>query len=186
MREIWKDIPGFGGRYRISNQGNVMSMNYLGTGKPKLLKAKKHHSGYLTVRLCYGDGRPQKNRTIHSLVAESFIPKKPNSTCVNHIDGNKHNNCADNLEWVTFKENINHAIRTGLKNPHYNNHPSGSNTPNSRCVYQYSKDGTFIKKWDCISDAARFYGMNPCMITNNASHRTLSAKGFVWEYNQII
>lgn len=183
MREIWKDIDGFNGKYRISNLGNVMSMNFSNSGKSKLLTPKKHHSGYLLVRLGYGDSRKQKNRTVHSLVAEAFIPNPEHKRCVNHIDGNKENNSVSNLEWVTHKENSQHAIKTGLRDPHKNNHPKGRDVVNSRSVVQYSKAGEFIRSWDCISDAARHINCNPCMIINNASGRTQSAHGFVWKYS---
>lgn len=182
MQEIWKDIPGYNGKYRVSNLGNVMSINYLNQGIDKLLSLKNHHSGYLIVRLCSGNKSDQKNRTVHSLVAEAFIPNPYNKRCVNHIDGNKKNNRVDNLEWVTHRENTQHAIRTGLRDPHKNNHPKGADTINSRSVIQYSKSGEYIRTWDCISDAARYIGINPCMITNNASGRTKSAHGFVWKY----
>lgn len=184
MQEIWKDVPNYNGKYRVSNLGNVISVNYLNTGKDHPLSLKHHHTGYLMVRLCSGDRKHQKNRTVHSLVAESFIPNPDNKRCINHIDGNKTNNRADNLEWVTHKENTQHAIKTGLQNPHDNNHPHGKNVVNSREIYQYSVSGEFITSWECISDAARYYGMNPCMIINNASGRTKSAYGYVWKYKR--
>ena len=171
MRKIWKDIKGFDGKYKISNFGEVMSIDYGKTKKSKLLTPKQHHTGYLLVRLCYGDGRMPKNRTIHSLVAEAFIPNPENKRCVNHKDGNN-----------THKENCQHAIITGLRDPHKNNHPKGKDTPNSRAVLQFSKDGQFIRQWDCMSDAARECGLNPCMIVNNASGRTKSAHGYIWKY----
>ncbi len=177
LEEIFKDIVGYEGKYQVSNLGNVKSLNYQNTRASKVLSPVKHHGGYLIVHLCQG-----KIRMIHTLVAEAFIPNPEHKRYVNHIDGNKHNNRVSNLEWVTSKENMNHAIKTGLRDPHKNNHPKGADTPNSRSVEQYDKNGNFIKSWDCISDAARFIGCNPCMIINNASGRTKSAHGFIWKY----
>lgn len=180
MQEIWKDVDGFNGKYRISNFGNVLSVNFLNTGKDKLLTPKKHHSGYLMVRLGYGDKRRQKNKTIHSLVANAFIPNPDNKRCVNHIDGNKTNNMVDNLEWVTHKENTQHAIRIGLMNPYTHKNRAGKEIYNSKPILQYDINGAFIKKWDCISDAARFYKCSPSTIINCAHGRCMSCKGYLW------
>ena len=58
-----------------------------------------------------------KNHRVHRLVAEMFIPNPNNLPCVNHIDGNKKNNCVKNLEWCTHSENMIHAYQTGLEQP---------------------------------------------------------------------
>lgn len=177
MIEVYKDIEGFEGRYMVSNLGNVKSLNYQNTKKEKILTPIRHHLGYYIVHL-----GSSKIRMIHTLVAKAFIPNPEHHRYVNHIDGNKRNNIVTNLEWVTAKQNVSHAIRTGLRDPHRNNAKVGILNHNSRSVLQYSKSGEFIKQWDCISDAARAYNMNPCMIINNASGRTLSAHGYVWKY----
>lgn len=182
MKEIYKDIVGYDGKYKVSNLGNVMSMNYRGnTKKQKVLTPIKHYHGYLLVHLV-GENNKVKIKMIHTLVAEAFIPKVEGKRFVNHIDGDKHNNAVMNLEWVTAKENTDHAIRTGLRDPHKNNHPRGEDTPNSRVVLQYTKDGELVKRWGCVSDAARCVGCKPCSIQNNAAGRIKSMKGFVWKY----
>lgn len=178
MKEIYKDVKGFEGKYMISNLGNVKSMNYLNKKTPKVLTPIRHHLGYMLVHL-----GSNKIKMIHTLVAEAFIPNPEGKKFVNHIDGNKQNNRVTNLEWVTSKENMNHAIRTGLRNPHENNHPKGADTPNSVRIIQCAKDGKVIKTWDCISDAARFVGCKPASIVNNAKGRTKTLHGFIWKYD---
>ena len=120
-KEIWKDIPGFEGVYQVSNLGRVKHLKEIQrrtNGKticnftlPELiLKPYKtgKGDGYQTVSL------KRKNFKVHRLVAEAFCKRMPGKTEVNHIDCNKENNRADNLEWVTCKENINHAYENGL------------------------------------------------------------------------
>lgn len=90
--------------YAITKQGDV----YNGKTK-KYLKHSTSNTGYLTV---YVDG---KNRLLHRLLAEVFIPNPDNLPCVNHKDGNKLNNDLSNLEWCTYSHNNKHAYKTGLK-----------------------------------------------------------------------
>lgn len=177
MKEIFRDVVGYEGKYKVSNLGNVLSLNFCGTNKPRLLKAKQHHTGYMLVRLTNG-----KNKLVHTLVAQAFIPNPENKRCVNHKDGNKRNNNVANLEWCTHKENVQHAIQTGLRDPHNNNARSGRENAQSKQIAQCTKQGTVIKVWDCISDAARELGCNPCMITNVAQGRHKTTHGYAWKY----
>lgn len=103
--EIWKDIVGFEGKYQISNYGNVKSLNYKKKGVPHLLKPIFTKDGYKQVSI------NQKMRYVHRLVAEHFIDNIDNKKQVNHKDEYKQNNCVDNLEWVTQKENLNYGTR---------------------------------------------------------------------------
>lgn len=108
MQEEWKNIIGFEGLYDISNKSRVRSIfRYKIILKPILCK-----NGYLSYNLCKNN--IQKKKTIHRLIAIAFVPNPDNKPCINHIDGNKLNNNIDNLEWVTHKENIQHASNFGL------------------------------------------------------------------------
>ena len=117
MEEIWKAIEGYEGKYEVSNLGRVRSLDRTIIGgaynspmfrKGTILKPQpKGYSGYVGLRLCK-DGKGE-NVYIHRLVAKAFIPNPDNLLDVNHKDENKKNNRADNLEWVTRKENINYG-----------------------------------------------------------------------------
>lgn len=89
-----------------------MSMNYLNTGLPSLMRLKKSR-GYLTVMFRVGEKKV--NFTVHRLVAAAFIGPRPNGMHINHIDGVKANNAAANLQYVTPSENTRHSFRLGLQ-----------------------------------------------------------------------
>ena len=95
--------------YSIDKQGIVYSHKY---GKNKMLKQQDHYKGYKVVTLV--NGQIKKTMKVHRLVASAFLNNGLNKEQVNHIDGNKTNNCLDNLEWTTQSENQLHAHRTGL------------------------------------------------------------------------
>lgn len=111
FQENWRPIPGYEGRYCVSDLGNVMSMSYMGTGLPGLLAFSKSR-GYLSIDLQTG---PIKKRfVVHRLVALAFIGPRPEGQHINHIDGVKTNNAASNLEYVTPSENQKHSFKIGL------------------------------------------------------------------------
>lgn len=102
------DIENYVGLYSITIDGEVYSW------KNKLyLKPQKQRNGYLTINL-YKD-KNFKTKTIHRLVAETFLENKFNKPFVNHKDLDKTNNKASNLEWVTAKENLQHACDNGIR-----------------------------------------------------------------------
>ena len=107
MKEIWKDIEGYEGLYRISNLGCVYSVK-----RDIYMSQRTDRRGYMIVNLCKHNEK--KTFRIHRLVANAFLLNTHNKPEINHIDGNKKNNCIDYLEWVTAKENTQHAIKTGL------------------------------------------------------------------------
>ena len=113
--EIWKDVVGYEGLYKVSNKGNVHSVarkDSMGRkwGGVTLRPSHNNTGGYLSVDL-YKNGTRKKKR-VHRLVAEVFIPNPNNYSEINHKDENKTNNHVENLEWCTSKYNINHGTRT--------------------------------------------------------------------------
>ena len=106
--EIWKDIKGYEGKYQVSTYGNVRNKV---TGY--VMKKRHTFDGYVKVTLTVN--YKAKDYRVHRLVAETFIPNTHNKETVNHIDGNKDNNCVDNLEWSSRHEQLEHAYKLGLK-----------------------------------------------------------------------
>lgn len=125
--EIWKDINGYEGYYQISNKGNVRSVDRFDGVHDRIgavIKPNLKSNGYLQVGLRKHNKR--KWVGVHRLVAIHFIDNLENKPQVNHIDGNKQNNTVENLEWVTAKENQQHAARIGLRDdlPKGEKHPA--------------------------------------------------------------
>lgn len=117
--EIWKSIKGYEGLYEVSSFGRIKSLSKIRRGgrynapmvyRERILKPNKNGQGYFKVSLCKNGS--VKTGVVHKLVAVAFH----GASCleVNHIDGIKTNNDADNLEYVTSSENHFHAYKNGL------------------------------------------------------------------------
>lgn len=113
MKEIWKDINGYEGKYQVSNRGRVKGFPRPGSihHKPYIKKTFKNSKGYVVVML---SNKSVKGIVVHKLVAQLFIDNPLNKPTVNHKNGIKDDNRVENLEWLTHKENTHHAWKNGL------------------------------------------------------------------------
>ncbi len=125
--------------------------------------------------------KKQKSKKIHRLVAETFIKNIKNDVVVNHKDGNKLNNCVDNLEWCTPQHNIKEAFRIGL-----NKHIRGANHHLSKQVKQLDLQGNLIKKWNCMKDIERELGFKHSCISICCNKKHDKMYGYRWEYVEYI
>ena len=167
MQEVWKPVSGYEGIYEVSNLGRVRSLDRVRVfrdGRTRhypgvTLAGQIGTHGYRAVVLA--DGR---NRTavVHRLVAEAFVPKVPGKIWVNHKDGDKANNCAENLEWVTPKENTRHMMDVGLAD-----FPRGERMGLAKLT---SSDVVVIRslalRGMMLKDLAAHFGVAPPVISN--------------------
>ena len=170
--EIWKDIKGYEGLYQVSSEGRVKSLErdiICKNGvkrhvKEQILKGSICR-GYLRVKL------EDRLVYVHRVVAEAFIHNSENKPEVNHKDEVKTNNCVENLEWMTRKENNN-----------YGTHNERVGKALSKPVAQYTKDGILIKVWSSQSEAGRQLGISCGNISSAAQGKYNTSGGFVWKY----
>ena len=118
--EIWKDVKGFEEYYQVSETGKIRRKKgktiykdgRVADFSQTILKQSENKKGYFKVYLSKNSKKYIK--TVHRIVAETFIPNPKNKKTVNHIDCNKKNNKIENLEWLTNKENMRHAFDNGI------------------------------------------------------------------------
>jgi len=148
MKEIWKDVIGYEGFYQVSNLGNVKGL------KRNKVKSQTLNSwGYKIISITKPNTKV-KSVLVHRLVAKAFIDNPENKEQVNHIDGNKSNNCVHNLEWCNQSENMQHAFKLGLNiNPYGEKHNRSVITEEIylKCVELREKGLTYAKITEHIS-----------------------------------
>ena len=171
--KLIQDFP----NYRIREDGVIESCYKFKTNIPtdvwrEVKPIYDKSCGYLIVTLCHEGVR--KNKRVHRLIAESFIPNPQNKAHVNHIDGNKLNNTITNLEWNTPKENTNHSIKLGLHDP--------SRLRNSAVIQICKDSGKTIAEFFSIHEAERSTGIANQNIWKVCNGKRKTAGNYVWAY----
>lgn len=177
MEEKWKTIEGYP-NYQVSSLGRVKSIerkekykNVYRTRKEKILKPNKHSNGYLLVKI-FNEGKAKKI-LIHRLVASAFVQNNSLfNNEVNHLDENKENNCASNLDWCTTEQNCNFGTR------------------NER-ISKANKNGKKSKAVICIEtskiypstrEIQRQFGFNQSSIQKCCVGKQKTSYGYHWRY----
>ena len=200
MKEEWRDIKGYEGKYQVSNLGRVRSLiDSHGNYREKILNYSPKKDGYIQVSLCK-KGK-SKDFKLHRLVAEAFIPNSNNLSCINHKDEDKTNNCVSNLEWCNYSYNTNYGTRNRrvseklkgkektkehCKNISLNHADfSGAKNPNSHKVICITTGEIF----NCIIEASNYYNVNRTSISNNCNEKykyagkhPITGEKLVWRY----
>ncbi len=181
--EEWRDIIGFEGCYQVSNFGNVRGIDrYVNCGKNGIrlqkgqnLVQSENKKGYLRVRV--SKSRKEKyTLSVHRLVAEAFIPNPQKLPQVNHKDGNKKNNCVQNLEWCNNSYNQIHACKTGL-----NNHSTyDAGRPKKKVAQIDNVTNTVIAIFNSISNAAKETNNHSRLINKVCKGERKHTGGYKW------
>jgi len=189
ITEVWKDITDYEGYYQVSNLGRVKSLKrymftkrgYLFPVKERILKNGFDKDGYHQVVLV--KNRRRKTSRVHQLVAIQFIPNTNRLPIINHVNGIKHDNRPENIEWCTHQYNAaytySHLGRRGIT---YNKGKLGAKNPLSKYIIQMSVNNKKIKTWPGMSEASRNTGIQRSKIGSVCNGRRKTAGGFKWKF----
>ena len=175
--EVWQDIKGFEGYYQVSNMGRAKSLErtvengrgYYKTVPEKILKVYDNGRGYLFVQLCK-DGKV-KNCFVHRLVADAFCENPSGYKEINHINEDKSDNRAENLEWCDRAYNIKYGTRN-----------QRMAEKRGKAVISINKISGLILEFPSISEASKQTGISLGGICECCTGKRKSVKGYVWFY----
>jgi hypothetical protein len=180
MGEIWKTLKYHDtiyNNYEVSTFGNI---------RHKLNKNNRSlwlgADGYyrIAIHICYINGKKKlKTIKLHIAVASTFIDNPERKCTVNHIDGNKHNNCVDNLEWATQYEQAQHATNILGYRQVYSD--TMRNTF-SKKIAQYNKNNELVKIWNSTREVEYTLGFRHENVSACARGNRKTAYGYIWKY----
>ena len=183
MKEVWKDIDGYNGIYQVSNLGRIRSKwagSHSAFGKNyRILKGSIGVTGYITIRLCKNGKYITK--TLHRLVANSFLPKIAGKDFIDHIDGCRTNNSINNLRWVTQKENSNNPISIErITKANQKKIRRGSKNNRASKVYQYDLNKNLIAEFGSLIEASQQTNVGYRKIQHNVLGEQKTADGYIF------
>lgn len=157
--------------YLIHKSGKIIN------SKGNSLKCSDNGKDYKIVTFSNGEYL-KKNMYVHRIIAKCFVENPKNLDVVNHKDLNRNNNSAENLEWVTQQENIQHSV----------NLSSYVFKDKIKPIYQFNKLGQLLKEWDRARSVANFYNCTEELIQQACQQKNLkkgiTAKGYIWIYKE--
>ena len=187
--EIWKDIKGYEGIYKISNYGRIKTLQHQSKCRSystvnrivpcfqkrvneKITYGFRTKYGYMQIRLCKDSVK--KRVYVHRLVASAFLEKPKGCDFINHKDEIKDNNCVDNLEWCTQSYNC-----------IYSKNMDKANEKKKKPVLQFTINGNFINEYPFIRIAARNNNISNTGIIKCCKGKLKTSGGYIWKYKTI-
>lgn len=198
--EIWKPVVGYEGLYEVSSLGRVKSLPKVQEGlfgldrrkvsEERIIRGAKNRHGYRKVSL-RRDGRTYQV-SVHRLVATAFLPNIANYPCVNHKDENPSNNRAENLEWCTYKYNVNYGkCQEKIKESKNRNHSDlvglikkigrgYSNSPKNVAIL--GEDGHILRVFFSVHEAADVLGLQRSSVRSVCQGRLRQTGGYKFKF----
>lgn len=162
--QIWKDVVGYEGLYKVSEHGEIISLgcktNHI---KPILLTSHPDRDDYLYVILA--NNKIRRTLRVHRIVAQTFWPNPQGHAVINHIDEDRQNNHYTNLEWCDYEHNWR----------------VGSVGRSQQLVGKFSMGGVLIETYPSLMEAGRCNNINQGNITNCLKGRCKSVGGYKWK-----
>lgn len=172
MKENWKKIEGFDGKYYISTNGEIYSIP-----AKRILKTCISNTGYELVCLRSPNGK-RKQYTVHRLVALTFLPNPENLPIINHKDENKLNNKVENLEWCTYSYNSTYGEHLNKKN-------RTLHSPSRKECWIINLESKELMHFDSLNEAADFLQTKSTKLANVAKGKYAQHKGWYVSFSPI-
>lgn len=183
MYELWKDVVGYEGFYKVSNLGRIKRVEHFDSKNhrycERILSLNPQKNGYVRVHLSKNGIAEWKS--LHRIVATAFVERKDGCDVVNHLDNNPSNNKAENLEWTTYKGNMEYASSQGRMRYNPKNLKKAQES-NKKAVIAIKGSDTYY--FSSQSEAAEALGVRRSHISAacRKEYGYNKVGGYEWEY----
>lgn len=172
--EEWRDVPGYEGKYQVSNLGRVKTLNWKQTGEERMLTATRNHGRYYFVML--QKGKIRKHNFVHRLVWIAFNGPIPEGMQLNHINEDITDNRLVNLSLVTPSENVNWGTRNKRVSEKL------TNGKLAKWVIKLSVNNEILHFYPSTNQVEREIGICQSAVSMCCCGKQNTAGGYKWKY----